>query len=185
MDSSKLKEALKYGTQTSMGEDTEAITSAEKGIGMKDAMMALEDNWLITIKDGLINYMLHALGIELNSTRADLHEAQSEIADLEPRLAQAQSNLFIFSIIENCDYLSIYLRHELSVVVHLRRVENMGAIRACHVKHPYKVTPDSIILAYSNDDELVDILDEYWAAWQGSLPPEGPPAFLYAYKFAS
>lgn len=55
MDSSKLKEALKYGTQTSMGEDTEAITSAEKGIGLKDAMMALEDNWLITIRDGLIN----------------------------------------------------------------------------------------------------------------------------------
>ncbi|MEM3661051.1 MAG: hypothetical protein QXU11_11790 [Thermoproteota archaeon] len=38
-----------------MGEDTEAITSAEKGIGMKDAMMALRNNWLITIKDGLIN----------------------------------------------------------------------------------------------------------------------------------
>jgi hypothetical protein len=54
-DSDKLKEALMYGTQTSMGEDTEAITSAEKGIGMKDAMMALKDNWLVTIKDGLIN----------------------------------------------------------------------------------------------------------------------------------
>jgi len=55
MDSEKLREALKYGTQTSMGEDIEAVTSAEKGIGLKDAMMALEDNWLITIKDGLIN----------------------------------------------------------------------------------------------------------------------------------
>jgi hypothetical protein len=55
MDSDKLKEALKYGTQTSMGEDIDAITSAEKGIGMKDAMMALKDNWLVTIKDGLIN----------------------------------------------------------------------------------------------------------------------------------
>jgi len=55
MDSGKLKEALKYGTQVSMGEDLEAITSAEKGIGLKDALMALEDNWLITIKDGLIN----------------------------------------------------------------------------------------------------------------------------------
>jgi len=55
MDSQKLREALKYGTQTSMGEDTEAITSAEKGIGLKDAMMALQDNWLITIKDGLLN----------------------------------------------------------------------------------------------------------------------------------
>jgi len=55
MDSKKLKEALKYGTQTSMGEDTEAVTSAEKGIGLKDAMMALKDNWLITIKDGVIN----------------------------------------------------------------------------------------------------------------------------------
>jgi hypothetical protein len=55
MDSLKLKEALKYGTQTSMGEDTEAVTSAEKGIGLKDAMMALGDNWLITIKDGLVN----------------------------------------------------------------------------------------------------------------------------------
>jgi hypothetical protein len=55
MDSEKLREALKYGTQTSMGEDTEAVTSAEKGIGLKDAMMAMEDNWLITIKDGLIN----------------------------------------------------------------------------------------------------------------------------------
>jgi hypothetical protein len=55
MDSTKLKDALKYGTQTSMGEDTEAITSAEKGIGLKDAMMALDGNWLITIKNGLIN----------------------------------------------------------------------------------------------------------------------------------
>jgi hypothetical protein len=55
LDSKKLKEALKYGTQTSMGEDIEAITSAEKGIGLKDAMMALGDNWLITIKDGLLN----------------------------------------------------------------------------------------------------------------------------------
>jgi phage pi2 protein 07 len=55
MDSQKLMEALKYGSQTSMGEDTEAITSGEKGIGLKDAMMALENNWLITIKDGLIN----------------------------------------------------------------------------------------------------------------------------------
>jgi hypothetical protein len=55
MSSEKLREALKYGTQTSMGEDIEAVTSAEKGIGLKDAMMALEDNWLITIKDGLIN----------------------------------------------------------------------------------------------------------------------------------
>jgi hypothetical protein len=55
MDSKKLREALKYGAQTSMGEDIEAVTSAEKGIGLKDAMMALEDNWLITIKDGLIN----------------------------------------------------------------------------------------------------------------------------------
>jgi hypothetical protein len=55
MDSQKLREALKYGAQTSMGEDTEAITSAEKGIGLKDAMMALGDNWLITLKDGLIN----------------------------------------------------------------------------------------------------------------------------------
>ena len=55
MDSKKLKEALKYGTQTSMGEDLEAITSAEKGIGLKDAMMALEDNWLITINNDLLN----------------------------------------------------------------------------------------------------------------------------------
>ena len=42
MDSAKLKEALKYGTQVSMGEDLEAVTSAEKGIGLKDALMALE-----------------------------------------------------------------------------------------------------------------------------------------------
>jgi len=55
MDSKKLREALKYGTQTSMGEDIEAVTSAEKGIGLKDAMMALEKNWLITVKDSLIN----------------------------------------------------------------------------------------------------------------------------------
>lgn len=55
MDSKKLKEALKYGTQTSMGKDTEVVTSAEKGIGLKDAMMALEKNWLITAKDGLLN----------------------------------------------------------------------------------------------------------------------------------
>ena len=55
MDSKKLKEALKYGAQTSMGEDIEAITSAEKGIGLKDSLMALKDNGLITVKDGLIN----------------------------------------------------------------------------------------------------------------------------------
>lgn len=55
MDSNKLREALKYGTLTSMGEDTQAATSAEKGIGLKDAMMALDDNWLITVKNGLIN----------------------------------------------------------------------------------------------------------------------------------
>jgi len=55
MDSRKLKEALKYGTPISRGEDIEATTSAEKGIGLKDAMMALNDNWLITIKDNLIN----------------------------------------------------------------------------------------------------------------------------------
>jgi hypothetical protein len=55
MDSQKLKEALMYGAQTSMGEDLEAFTSAEKGIGLKDAMMALKNSWLITIKDGLIN----------------------------------------------------------------------------------------------------------------------------------
>ncbi len=55
MDSKKLKEALKYGAQTSMGEDVEAVTSAEKGIGLKDALMALRDNWLITIRDNLIN----------------------------------------------------------------------------------------------------------------------------------
>lgn len=55
MDYEKLKDALKYGTQTSRGEDIDAVTSAEKGIGLKDAMMALKDNWLTTIKDGLIN----------------------------------------------------------------------------------------------------------------------------------
>jgi len=55
MDSKKLEESLKYGTPTSMGEDIDAVTSAEKGIGLKDAMMALKDNWLITIKDNLIN----------------------------------------------------------------------------------------------------------------------------------
>ena len=55
MDSKKLKEALKYGTPISRGEDIEARTSAEKGIGLKDAMMALTDNWLVTIKDNLIN----------------------------------------------------------------------------------------------------------------------------------
>jgi len=55
MNSKKLKEALKYGTQTSMGEDIEAVTSAEKGIGLKDALMALKDNWLITVNDGIIN----------------------------------------------------------------------------------------------------------------------------------
>jgi len=55
MDFKKLKDALKYGAQTSMGEDIEAVTSAEKGIGLKDALMSLKDNWLITIKDTLIN----------------------------------------------------------------------------------------------------------------------------------
>lgn len=44
---------------------------------------------------------------------------------------------------------SAFLRHEASVVVNLRRVEKMGAVRACLVKHPYKMTPDSIILRVS------------------------------------
>jgi len=43
---------------------------------------------------------------------------------------------------------SAFLRHEASVV-NLRRVEKMGAVRACLVKHPYKMTPDSIILRVS------------------------------------
>ncbi len=55
MDSAKLREALKYGTQVSMGEDLGAVTSAEKGIGLKDALMAIDNNWLITIHDGLLN----------------------------------------------------------------------------------------------------------------------------------
>ena len=55
MISEKLNEALKYGTLTSRGEDLEAFTSAEKGIGLKDAMMALDGNWLVTVHDGLIN----------------------------------------------------------------------------------------------------------------------------------
>jgi hypothetical protein len=55
MDYEKLEEALQYGAPTSIKEDTEAVTSGEKGVGLKDALMALKDNQLITIKNGLIN----------------------------------------------------------------------------------------------------------------------------------
>lgn len=55
MDSNKLKKALTYGTPTSLEEDEEGSTSAEKGIGLKDAMMAMEDNLLITIKNKKLN----------------------------------------------------------------------------------------------------------------------------------
>ena len=71
MESQKLKEALKYGTQTSMGEDVEAITSAEKGIGLKDAMMALEGNWLITIKNGLLNERTKHLNFDTGIGKED------------------------------------------------------------------------------------------------------------------
>lgn len=42
-----------------------------------------------------------------------------------------------------------FLRHEASVVVNLRRVERLRGIRACLVKHPYRMAPDSIILRVS------------------------------------
>jgi len=78
MDSQKLREALKYGTQTSMGEDTEAITSAEKGIGLKDAMMALQDNWLITIKDDLLNERRKHLDFATGIGKEDAKVTQEE-----------------------------------------------------------------------------------------------------------
>jgi len=71
MESQKLKEALKYGTQTSMGEDVEAMTSAEKGIGLKDAMMALEGNWLITVKNGLLNERTKHLNFDTGIGKED------------------------------------------------------------------------------------------------------------------
>lgn len=42
-----------------------------------------------------------------------------------------------------------FLRHEASVIVYLKKVEKARGIRACLVKHPYKVTPDSMILHVS------------------------------------
>jgi hypothetical protein len=78
MDSQKLKEALKYGTQTSMGEDVEAITSAEKGIGLKDAMMALEDNWLITIRSDLLNERTKHLNFDTGIGKEDERVSDEE-----------------------------------------------------------------------------------------------------------
>jgi len=78
MDSSKLREALKYGTQTSMGEDTEAITSAEKGIGLKDALMALEGNWLTTINNGFLNERNKHLNFDTGIGRENVKVAQEE-----------------------------------------------------------------------------------------------------------
>ncbi|MDD5331974.1 MAG: ATP-binding protein [Candidatus Nanoarchaeia archaeon] len=54
MDSEKLEKALAYGAETSL-EDKEGVTSAEKGIGLKDAMMAMEENRLVTIKEDKLN----------------------------------------------------------------------------------------------------------------------------------
>jgi len=42
-----------------------------------------------------------------------------------------------------------FLRHEASVIVYLRKVEKLRGVRACLVKHPYKLTPDSMILHVS------------------------------------
>jgi len=42
-----------------------------------------------------------------------------------------------------------FLRHEANVIVYLRRVERIGAIKACLVKHPYREAPDSIVLRVS------------------------------------
>jgi len=39
-----------------------------------------------------------------------------------------------------------FLRHEANVIVYLRKVEKIKAIKAYLVKHPYKETPGSIIL---------------------------------------
>jgi hypothetical protein len=83
MDSKKLREALKYGTQTSMGEDIEAITSAEKGIGLKHAMMAMEDNWLITIKDDLINERRKHKNFVTGFGKEDVKVTQKERENLE------------------------------------------------------------------------------------------------------
>ncbi len=54
MDGKRLEKALEYGAQTSL-EDKEGSTSAEKGIGLKDAMMSMKDNLLLTIKEGVLN----------------------------------------------------------------------------------------------------------------------------------
>lgn len=78
MDSKKLKEALKYGTQTSMGEDIEVVTSAEKGIGLKDAMMALENNWLITVKDDLLNERKKHLNFDTGIGKEDQPISEQE-----------------------------------------------------------------------------------------------------------
>jgi len=55
MNAKKLKDALEYGARTSQIDDSSARTSAEKGIGLKDALIALDDNRLTSISDGLIN----------------------------------------------------------------------------------------------------------------------------------
>lgn len=58
MDTKKLKLALKYGPSIELKEYEKEydITSAEKRIGLKDALMAMApNNSLVTIKDGLVN----------------------------------------------------------------------------------------------------------------------------------
>jgi hypothetical protein len=82
MDSGKLREALKYGTQVSMGEDLEAVTSAEKGIGLKDALMALRDNWLIAIKDGLLNERNKHVDFSTGIGREDENVSDEQRKDL-------------------------------------------------------------------------------------------------------
>jgi len=54
INSRDLEKSLAYGTETSL-EDKEAVTSAEKGIGLKDAMMAMEKNLILTVKNGKLN----------------------------------------------------------------------------------------------------------------------------------
>ena len=78
---------MKYGTQTSRGEDIDAVTSAEKGIGLKDAMMALKDNWLTTIRSNIINERKKYTNFETGFGKED-----EEVTDQERSVLKIPAN---------------------------------------------------------------------------------------------
>ena len=99
---------------------------------------------------------LHNLTVFVGTSRkpAEAYQALKEVVSTIWRAAHENG----VTIVANCvasrtsiGYVprlprGAFLRHRANIIVCLKRVEKMRAIRACLVKHPYRETPDSIIL---------------------------------------